>query len=99
MKEVRKAVRAFIVENFYVQDEAALTDDASLLDAGIVDSTGVLEVTAFLEANLGIRIEDAEIVPANLDSIDAIVAFVGRKRGLPKAAPRVQEGTEPCSPS
>lgn len=73
-------VRNFIVRNFYVPDARALSDDASLLDQGIVDSTGVLEVTAFLESTFGIKVDDAEIVPENLDSIGNIVAFVERKR-------------------
>ena len=73
-------VRSFIVRNFYVPDARALSDDASLLDQGIVDSTGVLEVTAFLESTFGIKVDDAEIVPENLDSIGSIVAFLERKR-------------------
>jgi acyl carrier protein len=73
-------VRRFIVENFFVSEATVLSDDTSLLDEGIVDSTGVLEVTAFLEATFGIAVEDAEIIPANLDSIANIAAFIRRKR-------------------
>ena len=80
--ESKTRVRAFILENFYVTDVMSLADDVSLLERGIVDSTGVLEVTAFLETEFGIRVEDAEIVPENLDSIAAIAAFVSRKRAL-----------------
>lgn len=72
-------IRTFIVTNFYVPDASALGDDTSLLDLGIVDSTGILEVTAFLEARFGIEVEDAEIVPENLDTIDCITAFTRRK--------------------
>jgi acyl carrier protein len=72
-------VRGFIVQNFYVPDEAALSDDASLLDHGIVDSTGILEVTAFLENHFGIRVLDTEIVSENMETIARIVAFVERK--------------------
>ena len=74
-------VRAFVTANFYVADAAALSNDASLLDQGIVDSTGVLEVIAFLESEFGVKIEDAEIVPENLDSIARIAAFVAQKKG------------------
>lgn len=78
--EIKQIVRQFIVQNFYVPEAAALADDTSLLDEGIVDSTGVLEVTAFLESELGITVEDSEIVPENLDTIANITAFVLRKR-------------------
>jgi acyl carrier protein len=53
------------------------------LDLGVVDSTGVLEIIGFLEQAFGLKVEDDEIVPANLDSIDRIVAFVERKPGTP----------------
>jgi acyl carrier protein len=73
------AIRGFIVTNFYVPEAITLADDTSLLELGIVDSTGVLEVTAFLESEYGIEVADHEIVPANMDSIAAIAAFVETK--------------------
>lgn len=76
----RDSVRQFIVTNFYVPDEHSLADDTSLLDQGIVDSTGVLELTAFIEEKFSIKVEDAEIVPDNLDTIGSILAFIARKR-------------------
>jgi len=78
--DVLAKVRQFITTNFYVTDPAALKDDASLLDAGIVDSTGVLEVVTFLETEFGLAVEDAEIVPENVDSIARIAAYIGRKK-------------------
>ena len=60
---------------------ARLKDDTSLLEAGIVDSTGVLEVIQFLEATFGFHVEDDEIVPANLDTVEHLVGFVSRKTG------------------
>jgi acyl carrier protein len=56
-----------------------LTDSASFLELGILDSTGVLEVVALLEGSFGITVTDADMVPANLDSLDAIDAYVNRK--------------------
>jgi acyl carrier protein len=79
MSDVRDTVHAFIVKNFYV-GTGAFADDDSLLDRGIVDSTAILEVISFLEETFGIRVDDAEIVPENLDSIRAITAFVTKKR-------------------
>lgn len=81
MDTTRQQIRQFIVSNFYVQDPAALEDEASLLDRGLIDSTGVLEVIAFVEATFGVKVEDAEMVPENLDSIASIAAFVLRKKG------------------
>lgn len=74
-------VREFITKNFYVQDPSDLTDETSLLDRGIIDSTGVLELIGFLEETFGFKVEDAEMIPENLDGIARITAFVGRKTG------------------
>jgi acyl carrier protein len=81
--ETNQRVREFVTSNFFVSDSASLTDGASLLDLGVVDSTGVLEIIGFLEQAFGVKVEDDEIVPANLDSIDRIAAYVGRKLGAP----------------
>jgi len=79
--DIGKRVREFITSNFYVADAGSLTNEMSLLDQGIVDSTGVLEVIAFLESEFGFHVADEEMLPDNLDSIDKIAAFVGRKQG------------------
>jgi len=77
---IKDQVRSFLTTNFYVPDPAELANDASLLDQGLIDSTGVLEVIEYLENTFGITIEDSEMLPENLDSIDKIAAFVERKK-------------------
>jgi acyl carrier protein len=79
--EIKEQVRAFVTSNFYVADPAALEDAASLLDGGIIDSTGVLEVIGFIEDTFGITVEDSEMLPDNLDSIERIANFIARKKG------------------
>lgn len=78
---IKEQLRTFITSNFYVVDPATLEDDASLLDQGIIDSTGVLEVIFFIEDTFGIKVEDSEMLPDNLDSIERISNFVARKQG------------------
>jgi acyl carrier protein len=73
-------LRQFIVENFlFGKDDAPLANGDSLLELGIIDSTGVLELVSFLEQKYGFSIQDDELVPENLDSIDRLVRFVRRK--------------------
>jgi len=83
--ELKKQIRDFVTSNFYVADPAALEDRTSLLDQGIIDSTGVLEVIMFVETTFGIAVEDSEMLPENLDSIERIAAFVARKTSQPEA--------------
>lgn len=78
---MNEQIRTFIVSNFYVADASTLRDTDSLLDGGIIDSTGALEVIAFIEATFGITVEDSEMLPENLDSIQRITDFVVRKQG------------------
>lgn len=77
---VEEKTRAYILENFlFTDDDSALNSADSFLDKGILDSTGILEVIYFLEDEFGIKVEDDEMVPENLDSVNNIVKFVGAK--------------------
>jgi acyl carrier protein len=78
--EIKEQVRSFVTSNFYVADPAALDDKDSLLERGVIDSTGVLEVIFFIEETFGIKVEDSEMLPENLDSIERIANFVARKK-------------------
>lgn len=68
-------LRAFIADSFFFDGE--LDAGQSLTDSGVVDSTGILELVTFLEDELGVEVDDADIVPENLDSLASILAFVG----------------------
>jgi acyl carrier protein len=78
--DIEQKIRQFLTDNFlFREDRASLTDAESLLEAGVIDSTGVLELIAFLESEFGLAVDDAEIVPENLDSISRIVGYVKGK--------------------
>jgi acyl carrier protein len=79
MEEIKLKARNFVVDNFLFGNANGLEDETSFLDAGILDSTGVMEVVAFLEQQFGVRVDDDELTPENLDSISSIGAFVSRK--------------------
>ena len=80
MTNYEAELRQFIVENFlFGKEDAPLANGDSLLELGIIDSTGVLELVSFLEQKYGFTIQDEELVPENLDSIDRLVQFVRRK--------------------
>ena len=77
---IKSRVKDFIVENFLFGDASqAPADDTSFIENDIIDSTGVLELVAFIEEEFGIAMSDADIVPANLDSLDRIAAFVTQR--------------------
>ncbi len=80
-EDVRMKLRAYIIDSFLMsEDDTVLEDGQSLLDTGVIDSTGVLELIQYLEETFGIAVDDDELIPENLDSVDNLVAFVGRKQ-------------------
>jgi len=79
LNETRDKIKTFIIENFLFGSEDGLKDETSFLEEGIIDSTGILELVTFLEEEFSIAIEDEELVPENLDSINNVTAFMERK--------------------
>jgi acyl carrier protein len=83
MEKIKAKVRSFIVENFLFGDDNGLKSDSSFLDEGIIDSTGVLELVTYLEEEFEIEVEDEELIPENLDSIDNIAVYLKGKIASP----------------
>lgn len=80
MENKRSVLRKFILENYlYTEDESALKDNDSFLDSGILDSMGILEVIDLLNEAFSIEVEDDEMIPDNLDSINDLLAFIKKK--------------------
>jgi acyl carrier protein len=75
-------VRDFIITNFlFGVDDGSLKREDSFLQNGVLDSSGVLELVAFLEQSYKIKVNDHELTSMNLDSIQNVAAYVGRKLG------------------
>ncbi len=73
-------LRNFILENYlFSDDETLLSNEQSFLESGILDSMGILELITFLDEELAIKVEASEMVPANLDSINNLLAFIAKK--------------------
>lgn len=82
MNDIAQSLRHFVKDNFLFGRDDAFSDDDSFLELGIIDSTGVLELVAFVEETYQIAIEDEDLVPENLDSIDNLVRFIEAKRSV-----------------
>ena len=79
--EIKEKVKTFIRESFLFDSTAQIEDGDSLLEKGIIDSTGVLELILYLEEEFGIKIEDEEVIPENLDSVANIENLIMSKNG------------------
>ena len=77
--DVLETVRAYIVENFLFGDDSRISPDTDFIENGILDSTGVLELVGFLEEKFGIHVEDDEVVPDNMNSLEKISRYISKK--------------------
>ena len=80
MTSIETDVRRYIVDKLlFGRTDTVVNGDTSFLESGLIDSTGVLELVAFLEEQFHIKVEDEDLIPANLDSINALTSFLERK--------------------
>ena len=78
--DIKQKLKVFITDKFLLGvSSKTLTDDDSFLEKGIIDSTGVLELVSFIEEAFNIKVEDEELVPDNLDSLDKLTNYVEKK--------------------
>jgi acyl carrier protein len=77
-----QTIRTFVVDNYLFGEESKLRNEDSFMETGMIDSTGILELVRFLESTYGIKIEDEELIPDNLDSVNKIVSFVQAKQSV-----------------
>jgi len=82
MTDYKTPLRKFIQDNFQMGSGAAAFSDAdSFMTRRIIDSTGFLELVMFLEETWAVTVADDEMVPENLDSLEALQGYLTRKRG------------------
>ncbi len=78
--KVAEIICTFVVDTFlFGEEDGLLSPDGSFLETGIIDSTGMLELVSFIEVRFGIAVEDEEMLPSNLDSLNRVSAYVVRK--------------------
>ena len=75
-KSYIETVSHYVIEKFLFGDGDELKEDTSFLEEGVIDSTGILELVMFLEETYGIKIQDEELVPQNMDSLQNIALFL-----------------------
>lgn len=80
LKTISQRIRKFLSENYlfgYAENEFG--DDDSFMELGVLDSTAILELIAFIEEDFDFNIDDTEIIPDNMDSINKLSHFVHLK--------------------
>ncbi len=78
MDKIKEKIKDFIIENFLFGEDNDLSDDTSFLEEGIIDSTGVLELIEYLEEEFELEIDDEDMIPENLDSLNNLEQFISK---------------------
>jgi acyl carrier protein len=86
MKDLKATVRQFLLDNFVMGANVTIADDASFMKGHILDSTGFIELIMFIEDTYGIKVDDAEMLPENFDSLNNIERYVTKKTTAQAAA-------------
>ena len=80
-QEDRDRIKQVLVKTVLKQMAVSeISDDASLIDLGVgLDSVATLELVVALEEEFQVAIEDGEITPQVLDSVNTIDEFIESK--------------------
>jgi acyl carrier protein len=70
----------FINNEVSLDPTSAVVSDTDLLLTGLVDSLGIIEVVGWIEETVGVEIDPADVVLANFQTTERMVALVGRLR-------------------
>ena len=79
-KDAIPEIRAFLKDNFMLDEGISIPEDASFMETHILDSTGFIELIGFIEEKYGVQVLDEEMVPENFDSLRNIDAYLKRKK-------------------
>ena len=82
MQDIKNLVRKFLLDNFVMGGNVTIADDTSFMKGHILDSTGFIELILFIEESFGVKVDDAEMLPENFDSLLNIEGYVARKRSV-----------------
>ena len=81
MDEDTAKIKQFIVDEFMPDmspDE--LDSDFDLQTGGAVDSLGLLKLVAWMESEFGVSVDESELGPDSLRTVDSIKAFIDERR-------------------
>ena len=79
IEEIKKGVFQFVYDNAFTSKEN-ITDDVLIFKNGFLDSMGLVMLITYLEENFNIQTTDADLLEENFESINAITAFVEKKK-------------------
>ena len=78
--DTQSAIAQYIQKELAIGRKKPIAHDEDLFATGVLDSLGVLQLVLFLEGQFGVKVADEEVVLENFQSLDAMAAYLDRKR-------------------
>ena len=86
----RELYEFIVTELVSGQRAGTITADEDLIKRGIVDSLGVQQLVDFCQSRYGIRVTDADLVPANFQTLGQLANYVERKQAEASSSGRLR---------
>jgi acyl carrier protein len=80
MEDIRTNLREIFVKALRLQIDAAEIGDTNLIATLGIDSISALEILIWVEDKFNILIEDTDLSPALVDSLDILVSYIQSKQ-------------------
>ncbi|MEO1064381.1 MAG: acyl carrier protein [Actinomycetota bacterium] len=71
-----------LIETEIAAIDEPITPETDLLLTGAVDSLGVIRIVDWIEERMGIEIDPADVILEHFISVEAMVAYLGRREAL-----------------
>lgn len=79
--DLQSSIISFVNNNFLMNsDSINFSNTDSFMEKGIIDSTGVMELVNFIQQTFKITVNDEDLIPENLDSVNNLVTFIKTKQ-------------------
>jgi acyl carrier protein len=77
--EIEQILQDYIYSEI-IRKKVEIKPDSSLISSGLLDSLTLLQLISFIEERFEIKVSDLEMVPDNFQTINAMKAFILKKK-------------------
>lgn len=78
---IEATIERFILDELlFGKGLTEIDPNESLISSGILDSLALLRLIFFLEEQLGVTVQDGEVIPDNFQTLNLIKAFIEKKQ-------------------
>jgi len=76
---IRKKLREYVLSET-LGDKTKISDETLIFREGFFDSMGFVMMLTFIQETVGIKVNDADLIEENFESINVLTEFISRKQ-------------------